>query len=113
MVSLYVVVFILVFQFGVVGQDTNAPKMNRPLKIKKKPSAPIDNCYQSEGTTRVRVTLDKSGKVTAVALVIESGCNSFDKNVLSAAKKIKFEPEIKNGEPITVTKLFEYKFRKF
>lgn len=95
------------------SNQAKQPLQNRRLTIKKKPAAPIGDCDQSDGTTRVRVTLDKSGKVTAVALVIESGCYSFDKNVVSAAKKIKFEPEIKDGEPITVTKLFEYKFTKF
>lgn len=44
---------------------------------------------------------------------MESGCLSFDNNALSVARKIKFEPEIKDGEAITVTGLVEYAFRRF
>ena len=86
---------------------------DKPLKIKRKSPPEFGNCSQGAGLARLRVVFDKSAKVTNVEIAISSGCDSFDNNAIKAAKRIKFEPAIKNGEPITVTKLVEYTFRKF
>jgi len=81
------------------------------VKIKKKLRVGAARSYsQSSGVARLRVTFDKSAKVTNVETISSSGCDEFDRNALSAAKKIKFEPAMKNGEPVTVTKLVEYVF---
>ena len=86
---------------------------DRPLEIKSKPRVSLGDCRQSEGITRLRATFDKSEKITIIELLISSGCESFDKNALRAAKGIKFKTEIKDGEPITVTKQLEYSFAKY
>jgi protein TonB len=93
--------------------DAKAQKVDydQNIKIKKKPHPSVSrSCLQTSGVTRVRVTFDKSAKVTDVELIISSGCNGFDDNALRAAKKIKFTPAMKNGEAVTVTKLVEYAF---
>jgi TonB family protein len=94
------------------NNSADKPK-DRPLKIKSKPRVSLGDCRESQGTTRIRATFDKSGKITAVEMIVSSGCESFDKNALRAAKGIKFQPEIKNGELITVSKQVEYSFAKY
>jgi TonB family protein len=85
---------------------------DKPLKISKKPSPSTDgNCPQNTGVVRVRATFHSSGKVTDAEMVAPSKCEYFNDQALKAARKIKFEPQIKNGEVVTVTKIVEYKFR--
>ncbi len=79
--------------------------------IKRKPQPIVSrSCSRFEGRTRVRATFDKSGEVTDVELLVSSGCDGFDENAIKAAKKIKFKPALKNGEPVTITKQIEYAF---
>ncbi|HEX8368357.1 MAG TPA: energy transducer TonB [Pyrinomonadaceae bacterium] len=94
-------------------QKTATQEKDRPLEIEHKPFAKTGNCpHQSRGLTRLRVTFDKSAKVTNAKIVISSGCDDFDREAVKAAGGIRFKPAIKNGEPVTVSKLIEYKFRK-
>ena len=120
LLAIFSVLFVTVlFVFAAHAQtDNNSDKTekqekDRPLKIKRKPSPAIGNCEQDSGRTRLRITFEKTAKVTDVEIVASSGCDSFDKNSVEAAKRIKFEPQIKGGEPITVTKLVEYNFTKY
>jgi TonB family protein len=48
--------------------------------------------------------------VTNVELVSFSGCETFDKSAMEAVKDIKFQPAIKDGEPVTVFKKIKYSF---
>ena len=88
---------------------------DKPLKIKNKPTVTYSpqDCSQSSGRISLRVTFDKSAKVTNIEIIESSNCERFDSNALKAAKKIKFSPAIKNGEPITVTKQVQYTFLIF
>ncbi len=113
MVSLIVLLFL---SAGAYAQNPNVipeQSRDRPLKVINKPPAAPGYCRQSEALARVRVTFDKSAKVTAAEIVIPSGCDEFDDRAIAAARKIRFEPAIKNGEPITVTKLVEYEYRRY
>jgi len=94
-------------------KKTEKQEKDRPLKIIRKPFAAIGKCEQSSGRITVRVTFDKSAKVTDVETVKSSSCSSFDKNAVNAAKGIKFNPAVKDGEPVTVKKLVEYNFEKY
>jgi TonB family protein len=123
--SLTLLIFCLIFVVNSNGQksdplnssenQTNKQKGDKPIKIKRKPQAAFGpgTCSQSSGRISVRATFDKSAKVTNVEIVSSSGCDRFDRNATSAAKRIKFEPAIKNGEPVTVVKLVEYTFTQF
>ncbi len=82
----------------------------KPVKIKKKPKVQLVTCGQSVGLVQLRVTFDKSAKITEIELVKSSGCEGFDQNAIRAARGIRFEPAIKDGEAITVTKPVEYRF---
>ncbi|HEX8248890.1 MAG TPA: energy transducer TonB [Pyrinomonadaceae bacterium] len=94
------------------NQKTAGQLPDQPLKIEKKPHSRTDGrCSTASGTIRLRVTFDKSAKVTNVEIVSPSSCSYFDEQAVKAAKKIKFKPAIKNGEAVTVVKPVEYNFR--
>ena len=83
-----------------------------PLKVFEKPRA----AYTDEakvnnvtGTVRLRVTFHKSGKVTDV-FAISGLAYGLTESAIAAAKRIRFEPEKKNGVPVTIVKPVEYKF---
>jgi len=120
-IILAILLFTIIFAGAVNAQDKDdsnkietkieKQEYDQNIKIKKKPRVGTARfCSQSSGVVRLRVTFDKSAQVTNVETVSSSGCDRFDRNAVSAAKKIKFEPAIKNGEPITVTRLVEYIF---
>ncbi len=91
-------------------------KQDRPLRItgKSPPSREVfSKCFEKDARQTfllisLRVAFPASGKITDVEIVKSSGCNYFDKEAIRVAKKIKFKPEIKGGESVTVTKMIEY-----
>jgi TonB family protein len=80
------------------------------VKILNKPRVELGRCSQPSGITKLRVTFDKSAKITEAVIVQSSGCQDFDNNAIKAARGIKFKPAIKDGEEATVTKPVEYSF---
>jgi len=120
--KIYVLFSLIVF-FGLAGitngqtdnVNSESSQTNKPLKIIKKPFAKIRgaNCSESSGRISVRVTFDKSAKVTKTEIVTASGCPDFDDNAVRAAQKIKFEPAHEDGVPITVVKIVQYQFNKY
>lgn len=117
--------FILTFLFATVinaqtgnskekGENQKSDQQNKKLKIKSKPIPRLGGgCSQDSGIVTVRVTFDKSAKITKAEISRSSGCDSFDRNSVQAAMKIKFEPEIKDGEPVTVSKQVQYTFMRY
>ena len=91
-------------------QDGKNKQQDQPIKIKSKPRAGPENCSQSSGTVVLKVTFDKSAKITDVKTFSPSGCDGFDRNAIKSAIEIKFSPAIKNGEPITLVKQVVYTF---
>ncbi len=89
---------------------------NSPLKIIKKtsPSGRVfskcfkENPRQTSLFMRLKGTFHALGKITDVEIIEPSGCDYFDEEAIKVAKKIKFKPEIKDGESITVTKVIVY-----
>ena len=100
--------------------DANPSTSSSYLKITKWAPLALDeesNPNHINGTVRFRVTFLKTGKIGDVTFVSANpSVNQVTKNGLlrasaKAAKKIKFEPATKDGEPITVTKVVEFAFR--
>lgn len=62
-------------------------------------------------TVQLKVVFLDTGKIGDVSLH-SSTCNDqkLDDEAIQAGRKIKFDPQIKDGKPITVTKKVEYKF---
>jgi TonB family protein len=103
-------------QSGGSTDSTKKQEKDRPLKITGKSSPSRDTfskCFKKRQYAslfiRLRVVFHSSGKITGMEIVTPSGCEYFDKESLEVTQKIKFEPAIKNGEAVTVTRTVEYK----
>ena len=108
-----ILLFIFVFAGSSSAQTNTASRKqekDRSVKIKNKPRVGMANCSGSQGLTRLKVTFDKSAKITDVMVFISSGCSDFDKNAIRAARGIKFEPAIKDGETVTKVLTVEYTY---
>ena len=67
---------------------------------------------QREGLTaivRVRIVVDAAGRV-ASASVAESAGHGFDEAALAAARKLRFEPAMRDGKPVPVQLDYEVRF---
>jgi TonB family protein len=89
---------------------------DRPLKIISNPrisTSVFNKCLKSvrnrELLVRLRVTFHSSGEITDIQVIEDSGCEYFNNEAVRVAEKVKFNPAIKDGEPITVTKTMEYR----
>lgn len=88
------------------------PKTNIGLKIVSKPRAIYtDSARQNmvQGKVVLRVTFKKDGEIGKIK-VVKGLPRGLSQNAVEAARKIKFEPQIGNGKPVTVTKNIEYNF---
>ena len=111
---LVIAAFLIVGADSVKAQNHSTQTKDKKLKIIKKPAPSTDGrCSEDQGTTTVRATFDKSGKVTAVEMVKQSACSYFNEQALKKAREIKFEPQIENGESVTVVKMIQYQFAKY
>ncbi len=123
-------IFIVLLLFGSVSaQSINSPtaspksddekiykqsEVDQKAKVTKRHFPKTDQmCRQSEGRAVVLVTLHKSGKVSDAKLMTSSDCERFDKNSIDSSLKMKFNPAIKDGQPVTVAVLVLYDFRAF
>lgn len=98
------------------GENSNSSKANsvktEPLKILTQPQPGYTKEASEnliEGTVRVRVTFSASGAVTDVSPVTSLPFGLTEKAV-EAAYNLKFVPAKRDGIPINVTKLVEYRF---
>lgn len=102
--------------------DTNknanslSQQKDRPVKIKKKPQiskSVIFKCFKDQrnvlAIVRLRATFHESGVITEVVVSQPSGCDYLDSEGIKAAKAIKFEPAIKDGQLATVVITLEYR----
>lgn len=115
MIAVIMTVFICAIisnaQTNTESNPQQTTKNIKPLKIIKKPRASMEgNCSQPSGTVKLLVIFDKSAKVTGAEVISSSGCRYFDNSALEVSKKIKFEPQTEDGEPVTVKKSIEYTF---
>ena len=121
--------FLLLLLFGnSAAQDNNstAPVQNgddekvykqsevdQKAKIIKKPIPSTDRmCGEDSGHVRVVVVLHKSGQVSDVQFLKSSECQRFNENSADSAKKIKFDPALKDGQPVSVSAMVEYTYRR-
>jgi len=117
-------IFIILFFCLLFVTDSNSQTVNqknssvkqtmedKPLTIKSKPQLQYtqQTCDGASGVVKLRITFDKSEKVTDVEIVASSGCKNFDEMAVKAAKKIKFKPAMRNGKPVSTRSLVEYTF---
>ena len=65
--------------------------------------------YMISGTVRLRVTFEKDGEVGNVSVLAKLPLG-LTQSAISAARQIKFSPELRNGDPYAATKVVEYSF---
>ena len=96
---------------GIGSNKNEKQEYDRNIEIKKKPRVGTARfCSQSSGIVTLRVTFDKSEKITDVETISSSGCGDFEKNAVKAARRIKFKAAVKDGQPVTITKQVHYTF---
>lgn len=105
-------IFFLLLLFGIIFlvnvSYVNAQKADRPLKIIKMETPRSDGECGNSGRVQVRVTFSKDAIVSDAVVLKSSNCRAFDDNAVKVAKRIKFEPAIKDGIEISVTKIVEF-----
>lgn len=83
-----------------------------PLKIISKPRASYtDNARMNgvQGFITIAVLFGASGRVE-MTLLLKGIDPGLDKNALAAARQIRFEPQTKDGKPVSVVKIIQYGF---
>ncbi len=94
-----------------IGTGTSSTD-NGSLRILHKPRPQYTDEARSngtEGTVVLRVTFLASGQIGSVQPVKELG-DGLTEQAIAAARRLQFEPAIRNGTPLTVTKMVEYTF---
>ncbi|HXG86256.1 MAG TPA: energy transducer TonB [Pyrinomonadaceae bacterium] len=121
--------FIVLLLFGSVSAQENgsaipAPRaddervykqseVDQKAKIFKRHHPRTDNmCSSDTGSVRVSIVLHKSGKVSDVKLLESSDCERFNENSLDSARRIKFNPAVKDGQPVSVSVIIEFMYRR-
>ncbi len=86
-------------------------KFDLPVKILEKPRPMLfpDGQDCSQGKVVLRVTFLTSGKIGSISVISGLGSGKTEA-AIEAAKKIKFEPAIKDQKRVSVTKTVDYSF---
>ncbi len=85
------------------------------LSILKKPRAeytPEAREAKASGAIRLQITFTASGEILNIK-PINVMCFGLTEQAIVAARKIEFEPEIRCGKPVSVTKVVEYNFNLY
>ena len=91
------------------NQKTSKP-YDTPVRILEKPRPQVtDGQDCSQGKVVLRVTFLASGEIGKI-FVISGLTKGKTENTIEAARKIKFEPAMKDGKPVTAAKIVEYVF---
>lgn len=83
-----------------------------PLKITYKQKAPYTDRARSagvQGTITIAVLFGEDGRIANTLLLKRLGYG-LDENALRAAKAMRFEPQQKDGKPVSVVRLVTYTF---
>lgn len=91
------------------------PNQSKGLVIKSKSKPPYTDYarfYLIEGSILLRVTFLADGKIGSISPVTKLPFG-LTQNAIEAAKKVIFEPAIKNGVPYTVVKTLQYTFTMY
>jgi Gram-negative bacterial TonB protein C-terminal len=112
-------VFTLAFSGAAAAQETTQIQADRPVKITSVPKAEYTGDARKqmiEGWIKLRLTFLDTGELGDIFYVDESSDKKeltkagLLKSAYDAAKKVTFEPAIRDGKPVTVTKIVLYSF---
>lgn len=83
-----------------------------PIKILTKPRADYTDSARRanvQGTVRVAIYFSADGKAKYM-MVVKPLSHGLSEEALRAARQITFEPQLKDGKPVSVIKMVEYTF---
>jgi TonB family protein len=110
-------ILFLLCLFGFCVAARAQTETDKTVKILSKPRADYTDAARTnnvEGRVQVRVTFLADGTIGNIGDVAENHedlrKHGLVKAAMEAAQKIKFEPAVKNGKPISVTKTLTYSF---
>jgi outer membrane biosynthesis protein TonB len=119
-VTLFVLLFTAFAAAQGTAQEAERKPADRPLRVTYNPSGEYTSearAKQLSGWIKLRVTFLDTGELGDIFYVDESTPDKslskagLLKSAYDAAKKIRFEPAIKDGSPVTVTKVLAYDFQ--
>jgi TonB family protein len=90
----------------------NKNSKNKALYITSKPRVAYTEIARNndvQGTVTLKVEFKKNGKIGKIS-VISGLPDGLSEQAVKAAEKIEFQPAVKNGKPITITKTVQYTF---
>ncbi len=89
-----------------------AQRVTAPLTLLSKPRAnytDLARFYQITGDSALKVTFLTNGEIGSITVVSKLPFE-LTTNAVEAARKIRFEPAVRNGQPIAVSKIVQYSF---
>lgn len=98
-----------------IGNKTDKDEKNTPLRILSKPRAIYTETAKAkkiEGKVTLQVEFKKDGKIGKISIV-SSLPEGLSEQAVKAAEQMGFEPQKKDGKPVTVTKTITYGFSLF
>lgn len=112
-------VFLFVICFSVISNGQEEKDKNQsPLKFTYRPKPNYTDSArrnQVEGNVKLKVTFLANGKIGEVVDITEENNKELRETglinqAIKAAKKIRFNPEIENGNPVTVIRTVIFNF---
>ena len=97
---------------GIGSGSRRSLSANQNLTITSKPAITYTEKARNnnvQGFVRLKIVFKKDGSIGKVK-VLEGLPDGLNEQAVEAAKKIRFHPAMKNGKPIAVTKMVEYRF---
>lgn len=109
-----VILLMTAASFGQTNQEKERIlQPDTPLKILFKPRAaypiPKEGTICMQGTVTLRVEFLSSGTIGKIVPITKLPYGATE-NAIEAAKKMKFKPAMKAGNPITVVRLVQFGF---
>jgi TonB family protein len=88
------------------GKDSETPIILYSERARYSEEARV---YKIEGTVALYVTFNANGRIREVR-TIAGLPYALTENAIAAALKIRFQPAVKNGEPVSVRRLLTFSF---
>ncbi len=101
------------FALLLVGLSVASYGQDIPLDILEQPKPELPKNYgmlDAQGTINLQVEFLADGKVGKIQVVSGMPVRNLTELAVEAAKNIKFNPEIKDGTPINVSKIIQYSY---
>jgi hypothetical protein len=113
----HISILFLLCLFGFCVAAHAQTETDKPLKILSKPRADYTDAARAnniQGTVQIEVTFLPDGTIGKVSDIPQNKENlrrfGLVNSSMAAAKKVKFEPAVKNGKPVKAVKILTYTF---